>query len=75
MQAPFSWPDGKIYLSITNTDSMGVINFPDLAGTDCDFEQDAINLSPRLIMACRVWWIVFQTTYFSFTGVCYKDSS
>ena len=37
-------PDGKIYLSQTGTNYLAVINDPDVVGTNCNFQTDAVYL-------------------------------
>lgn len=37
-------PDGKIYVGMTNTQYLGVINNPDSLGLNCDFQPDVIDL-------------------------------
>ena len=39
-------PDGKIYITQKSTSNLAVINEPNEAGVNCDFELDAIDLSP-----------------------------
>jgi len=43
-------PDGKIYVFHNKTDSLSVINNPDLPGLACDFKHYAISLAGRDIM-------------------------
>jgi gliding motility-associated-like protein len=43
-------PDGKIYKSVTGSTSLTVINEPEIAGTGCNVEPDAVNLQGRMAM-------------------------
>ena len=40
-------PDGKIYCSTLNNDSLSVINFPSLPGTGCNYQRDVLSLQGR----------------------------
>jgi len=40
-------PDGKIYVSNSHFDSLGVINQPNLPGLSCDFNYDGLSVSPH----------------------------
>jgi gliding motility-associated-like protein len=70
-------PDGKIYLVQTNTSFVGVINEPDVPGTGCDFQQNAINMSPG---SCNYGLPNFVTSLFlqaefSHEGICFGDTT
>jgi hypothetical protein len=70
-------PDGKIYLAETNTNFVGVINNPDVVGEDCDFIQDAIDLSPGEVKYGLPGFntSIFEYIFFSANDFCYKDST
>lgn len=40
-------PDGKLYVSNNTTDSVDVINFPNIIGIGCDYQKNAIYLNGR----------------------------
>lgn len=40
-------PDGKIYVCKSWSSTLGVINFPDVHGYSCDFNESAVNLDPN----------------------------
>ncbi|MFI5135234.1 MAG: hypothetical protein ACHQD9_05240, partial [Chitinophagales bacterium] len=69
--------NGKIYLAQTNTSYLGVINFPDSAGTSCNFEDSVIDLSPAGANYGLPGFnaSLFEHPDFLFFGFCYKDST
>ncbi len=72
-------PNGKIYLARYNETYLSVINKPDSAGTDCDFQEIGIDLNGRL---CK-WGLpnlFYYKGFMFFTGseqdtsICEGDS-
>jgi PKD repeat protein len=42
-------PDGKIYVATNYTSLLGVINFPNILGTGCNYSPTGIDLSPNIV--------------------------
>jgi gliding motility-associated-like protein len=42
-------PDNKLYVAQSGSQSLGVINEPNLPASQCNFVQDAVNLAPNTI--------------------------
>jgi gliding motility-associated-like protein len=59
-------PDGKIYISKANSPFLCVINSPNLAGTACNFVDDAINIDPGgMGNMCLLGLPAFIQSYFN----------
>ncbi len=59
-------PNGKIYVAAAFTTHIDVINAPDVAGLNCNFQTSAINLDPHTsgIVHCLLGLPNFVTSYF-----------
>lgn len=53
-------PDGKIYCAVNNSTYLGVINYPDLAGTACNYVNNGVSLSGK---TCKYGLPVFTHEY------------
>ena len=70
-------PDGKIYLSQTGTNYLGVINDPDTPGTGCDFVVNNVYLQSG---SCNFGLPDFISSFFlqaafTFEGICFGDTT
>jgi len=71
-------PDNKIYIAEFNTNSVGVINNPDVLGIGCNYTANAVNLSSGIAnLGLPTFYssIFVSTNTFSFNNPCYGDSS
>lgn len=70
-------PDGKIYLSHAITQYLSVINYPDVIGSNCDFEPDVIDLTPGSANYGLPNFIqsYFSQLFISTSDVCFDDST
>ncbi|MEE2931687.1 MAG: gliding motility-associated C-terminal domain-containing protein, partial [Bacteroidota bacterium] len=70
-------PDGKIYLSRPSP-SLSVINNPNILGSGCGFNQDAVYLGGRLAtygLPTFYNCVFVATNNFTFNNPCYGDSA
>ncbi|MFK5856549.1 MAG: PKD domain-containing protein, partial [Bacteroidota bacterium] len=68
--------DAKVYVSVDNSDHLGVINYPDVLGVGCDFVEEGVSLSGRT----AEWGLpTFIQSYFSanitYQNECFGDTT
>lgn len=70
-------PDGKIYIAYFVHDYLGVINKPDVSGIGCDYNHDAIFLSPGVSFSGLPTFIqsYFFTVSIIYENTCFGDST
>ena len=67
-------PDGKIYVSNVAQSSLGVINNPDLAGVNCNFNLDAVSLAPNYAFRGLPQFVQsYFNVGFNITNTCLGD--
>ena len=66
-------PDGKIYCAKVIMDSLGVIQNPNLQGTACNFQRNAISLQENCGWALPQFLQKYKA-YIHYTGHCQMDS-
>ncbi|MDP1621273.1 MAG: FISUMP domain-containing protein [Bacteroidales bacterium] len=66
--------DGKIYQGIQTKDSLNVINNPNIPGTGCNFQSNAVSLNGKTCHQGFPQFLQFYKAYIHFTGECQFDS-
>jgi uncharacterized protein (TIGR02145 family) len=67
-------PDNKIYVTEMNKDSLAVINYPNLQGTACDYQKNAVNIVDNNPYLGFPHFIEKYKAYIHANGQCQKDS-
>ncbi|MBL7104482.1 MAG: gliding motility-associated C-terminal domain-containing protein [Bacteroidales bacterium] len=63
--------DGKIYIAVVNEPYLSVINYPNLIGLDCGFEEKKIYLNGK---NCLMGLPDFNQSYFNNPSITYKNA-
>ena len=67
-------PDGKIYVTVQQVDSVGVINFPNVNGTGCDFHRSVLGLQGNFSYSGFPQFLQRYYLYINHNGRCVNDS-
>jgi uncharacterized protein (TIGR02145 family) len=67
-------PDGKIYVTVQQVDSVGVINFPNVSGMGCDFHRSVIGLQGNVSYSGFPQFLQRYYLYINQNGRCMNDS-
>jgi len=67
-------PDGKIYGTRPDIDSLSAINYPNLKGVICGFQKNALSLNGKLSLYGLPQFLQKYKAYIHHSGNCQQDS-